>query len=168
MRVTRAAMVVIVLAATPLSQETGAANAQAVPRPTLIRRPAESTDRVSTLNWTPGASTVSSRPVSDSDKESGTAHRIPLLAGVLGILPGLGHVYAGEPRRGLIVAGVWLGSGMVAFSSANKVVTGTAGVVLIGASVYGIADAALAAERFNRRHARTATKAAFVPTTREQ
>jgi hypothetical protein len=161
-------MVVIVLATTPLFQETGAAYAQAVPRPTLIRGPAVPTDRVSIWDCARSASLVSSRSVSDSEEESGTAHRIPLLAGVLGILPGLGHVYAGEPGRGLIVAGVWLGSGMVAFSSANKVVTGAGGVVLIGASVYGIADAALAAERFNRRHARPATKATFVPTSREQ
>ena len=31
----------------------------------------------------------------------GTTHRDPLLAGLLGLVPGAGHVYAGRPLRGL-------------------------------------------------------------------
>jgi hypothetical protein len=78
--------------------------------------------------------------------------RSPLVAGFLGVLPGLGHAYAGEGRRGLAVAAVWLGSGMVMFSSAHKAVTGAGAVVNIASYVFSIADAALAAERFNARH----------------
>ncbi len=78
--------------------------------------------------------------------------RSPILAGFLGILPGLGHAYAGEPKRALLVAGVWLGSGLVMFGSSEKVVTGVAAGVNIGSYVFSIADAALAAQRFNRRH----------------
>lgn len=83
---------------------------------------------------------------------SAPERRSPLVAGFLGVLPGLGHAYAGEGRRGLAVAAVWLGSGMVMFSSANKAVTGAGAVVNIASYVFSIADAALAAERFNARH----------------
>lgn len=81
-----------------------------------------------------------------------SAHRVPLVAGFLGVIPGLGHVYADEPLRGLAVAGVWFGSGMVMFGSRNTNVAGTFAVINIGTYVFSIADAALAAERFNTRH----------------
>lgn len=68
------------------------------------------------------------------------------------MLPGVGHVHAGETGRGLAVAGVWLGSGMIMFSGADRVVTSVAAVVNIATYVFSIADAALAAERFNARH----------------
>ena len=91
-------------------------------------------------------------PVADS---AGTPHREPIVAGFLGVVPGLGHAYAGEPKRGLVVAAVWFGAGLMAFNSSNKVVTGTGGVLLLGSQVFSVADAALAAERFNKRHERS-------------
>ena len=85
--------------------------------------------------------------------------RDPLIAGFLGVLPGVGHVYAGETGRGLAVAGVWLGSGLVMFGGADRAVTSVAAVVNIATYVFSIADAALAAERFNARHGGGTTRA---------
>jgi hypothetical protein len=68
-------------------------------------------------------------------------------------LPGVGHLYAGESGRAAAVAGIWLGSGMVMFSGADRGVRSVAAVVNLGTYVFGIADAALAAVRFNERHA---------------
>ena len=85
--------------------------------------------------------------------------RSPLVAGFLGVLPGVGHMYAGETGRGLAVGGVWLGSGLVMFGGADRAVTSVAAVVNIATYVFSIADAALAAERFNARHGRGTTHA---------
>lgn len=82
--------------------------------------------------------------------------RSPIVAGVLGVLPGLGHIYAGEPGRGLAVGGIWLGTGLVMFGGGDRTVRGVAAVVNLATYVFGIADAALAAQRFNARQARTA------------
>lgn len=79
-------------------------------------------------------------------------HRSPLAAGLLGIIPGVGHAYAGEGRRGLVVASVWLGSGMLMFSDADKSIVVVATVVNVGTYLFSITDAALAADRFNARH----------------
>jgi hypothetical protein len=84
-----------------------------------------------------------------------TPRRVPIVAGFLGALPGLGHAYAGEPRRGLAVAGVWLAGGFMALNSSQQVVANVGGLLILGSHVFSIADAALAAERFNRRHALT-------------
>ena len=96
--------------------------------------------------------------VFDRDARSAVAeHRSPLLAGALGVLPGAGHLYAGEGRRGLAVAGVWLASGLVMFSHAHGSVVGMATAVNVGTYVFSIADAALAAQRFNARHKSSAS-----------
>ena len=101
----------------------------------------------------PRAAAQRPEPVAVRAADSAAAkHRSPLIAGFLGVLPGVGHVYAGETGRGLTVAGVWFGSGMVMFSGADRVVTSVAAVVNIATYVFSIADAALAAERFNARH----------------
>jgi hypothetical protein len=88
---------------------------------------------------------------------SSPPRRSPIVAGFLGVLPGLGHVYAGETGRGLAVFGVWFASGLVMFSGADRAVTGVGAVVNLGTYVFSIADAALAAERFNARRARGVT-----------
>lgn len=110
-----------------------------------------------------GADTLSQVAVAaHPELRSGVAaasHRSPLLAGFLGVIPGLGHAYAGEPRRGLAVAGVWFASGLVMFSSSENVLTGTAAGVNIASYVFSIADAVLAAQRYNRRHSASTTAA---------
>ena len=105
------------------------------------------------LRGPPGASGRLSPRIGLGEDASKGARREPIIAGFLGTLPGLGHVYAGEPKRGLVVAGAWFAGGLVAFSSADKAVTSAGAIVLLGSQVFSIADAALAAQRFNKRHA---------------
>jgi hypothetical protein len=103
-----------------------------------------------------GSALVVSSVAADS---TAAKRRSPLVAGFLGVLPGVGHMYAGETRRGLAVGGIWLGSGLVMFGGADRAVTSVAAVVNIATYVFSIADAALAAERFNARHAPGTTHA---------
>ncbi|HEU4996137.1 MAG TPA: hypothetical protein VFT29_15075 [Gemmatimonadaceae bacterium] len=114
-----------------------AAGAQPVPRDPIALRPAASLHVSDIFRW-------------DS---TATPRREPIVAALLGVLPGLGHAYAGEPKRGLAVAGVWLAGSVAAFGSSNTLVSGTGGVLLLGSQIFSIADAALAVGRFNKRHA---------------
>ncbi len=64
-------------------------------------------------------------------------HREPVVAALLGLVPGAGHLYAGEPLRGL----TWLAGTVV-----GLFLFVVPGVVIWGAS---IADASLCARRGN-------------------
>lgn len=105
-----------------------------------------------------------------------TIHRkSPALAVALGIVPGAGHLYAGEARRGLTVVGaiaaVALTSAFIAVgdcdgdvstssseeSCENDNVLAAGGLVILGIWGWSIVDAGLAANRTNRRRARAAT-----------
>ncbi len=97
--------------------------------------------------------------------------KYPALAATLGILPGAGHVYAGEYRRGLAVmggiAGVALTTAFLAVgdcdgedasnSSAescdNDNVLAAGGLLMLGIWGWSIVDAGMAANRTNRRAA---------------
>ncbi len=88
-----------------------------------------------------------------------------MLAGLLGLYaPGLGHLYAGEPETGLLIAGTAMVSiGVLARYGFDPCHSGFGclpnriGVITLitglGALIYGVADAPSAAVRFNRRHA---------------
>lgn len=89
--------------------------------------------------------------VSSAQAPVRSQHRELVVAGVLGIFPGLGHVYAAEPVRGLAVFGVWFVGGFAALNSSNKAVSNVGGVLLLGSSAFSIIDAVHAAQRFNRR-----------------
>lgn len=90
----------------------------------------------------------------------------PTTARVLGIVPGLGHLYAGEPGRGALVAGTFVG--LVVIGTAAVVGDCTAAwtepdcgssvvadvlvpVALIGTIGYSVWDAGRAAHRTNSR-----------------
>lgn len=101
-----------------------------------------------------------------------TAHRkYPALAVALGIVPGAGHLYAGDVRRGLTVVGA---IAVVAMSSAfiaagdcgandstnasaesceNDNVLAAGGLLILGIWGWSIIDAGMAATRTNRRMA---------------
>lgn len=102
-----------------------------------------------------------------------TVHKkYPALAATLAIIPGAGHAYAGEGRRGLKVlgglAGVSLTLGFLAVADCVADITGDAStgevcessavenvgsLVLLGMWGWSIVDAGMAANRTNRRHA---------------
>jgi hypothetical protein len=156
MRSTIVAIAVCVLAASPGLDGEARVGAQTNPRSVLALGEAGITTSLATRHPSSFGTLLGVRLNAAIDNDRNGAHRIPLIAGVLGIVPGLGHLYAGEPVRALLVSGVWFGSGLVAFSSSNTTVTGLGGVVLIGTSVFSVVDAVRAADRFNRRHARLA------------
>jgi hypothetical protein len=88
-----------------------------------------------------------------------TRRRDGFVAGALGALvPGLGHVYAGEPWRGLAVFAVTEGGLVTALKSDDRYVRATAGSLGFGAYLYGIMDAPAAADRYNRRHTERAVQ----------
>lgn len=82
-------------------------------------------------------------------------HRDPFVAGVLGaLLPGLGHMYAGELWRGATVFLVAEGGMITALKAENGTAGGVAGTVGFGAYLFSILDAPGAASRYNERHDR--------------
>lgn len=109
----------------------------------------------------PQASTITAVP----------SRKSPWVAGMLGVVPGAGHFYAGENRRGaaamtVFAAGVALGTYDQDFyevcedwlnchseSNAADERRMKVGMVLMGASwLYSVIDAPLAARRTNRRN----------------
>ena len=93
----------------------------------------------------------SNRP---ADPARAGSHRDPVLAGALGFLvPGAGHFYAGESRRGWTVLGVTMTGAFFALSDGAPRAASSAGaVVMIGGVAFSIVDGSLAAVRYNRRH----------------
>lgn len=104
------------------------------------------------------SATVSSAALSSADRpadpERTGSHRNPILAGTLGFMvPGVGHFYAGEPRRGWTVLGVTMTAALFALSDgAPRTASTAAAVVMLGGWAFGIVDGSLAAVRYNRRH----------------
>ena len=80
--------------------------------------------------------------------------RSPLVAGALGfIVPGSGHFYAGEARRGWAVLGITMVGAFFARSDGTPRAVATAGSVLfVGGWTFSVVDGSLAASRYNRRH----------------
>ena len=84
---------------------------------------------------------------------SAASRRSPVIAGTLGFLvPGGGHLYAGEPRRGLLVLGLTTVGAFFALTDGTPHTASTIGSVLfVGGWSFSIIDGALAAGRHNRR-----------------
>lgn len=93
-----------------------------------------------------------------SAEGGGVAHRSPVIAGALGFLiPGVGHVYAGETRRELIVFGATIVGAYFALTDGMPTSASVPGsVVYVGGWVFSVADGVLAANRFNGSHQETA------------
>lgn len=106
------------------------------------------------------------RPFPPQPAVAADGPKSPTTARVLGIVPGLGHLYAGEPGRGALVAGAFVG--LVVIGSAavlgdcmaewsepecgSSVVSDViVPVALIGTIGYSIWDAGRAAHRTNAR-----------------
>ena len=84
---------------------------------------------------------------------SADSRRSPVIAGTLGFLvPGGGHVYAGEPRRGLLVLGLTTVGAFFALTDGMPHTASTIGSLLfVGGWSFSIIDGVLAAGRHNRR-----------------
>ena len=68
------------------------------------------------------------------------------------VLAGSGHVYAGEPTRGLATALVyWTGVIVTRFGRRTDDVAKAGGVAALGALAYSVVDAPLAVRRRNAR-----------------
>lgn len=89
-----------------------------------------------------------------STEGGGAAHRSPVIAGALGFLiPGAGHVYAGETRRGWTVFGATMLGAYFALTDGMPTSASVPGsVVFVGGWAFSVADGVLAANRFNRSH----------------
>lgn len=110
---------------------------------------------VSRLATRAGDGAVSLAPVTNnallSASGGGASHRSLVVAGALGFLiPGAGHVYAGETRRGLIVFGATMLGAYFALTDGMPTSASVPGsVVYVGGWVFSVADGVLAANRFN-------------------
>ena len=67
------------------------------------------------------------------------------------VLPGAGHVYARDTRRGLLLGGLWVTSGALAFNGTNVDAERIAAVACIGTWIYAVADARPALRRAKAR-----------------
>jgi hypothetical protein len=135
---------------------TGTASGQRLPAPVGAVVPgADSARGIDAAAWR--APQLAIRPAT-APATPPTAARAPrrrdrFVAGALStFIPGLGHVYAGEPWRGLAVFALAEGGLVTALKSDDRVVRLTAGGVGFGTYLYGIMDATAAADRYNRRH----------------
>jgi hypothetical protein len=82
-----------------------------------------------------------------------TWHRSPLAAALMSAaVPGLGHAYAGEPGRGVLLCAIWGGSLAYAFGHDTQL-GGLSAVVALGTVVYAVIDAPAAVHRGEHRHA---------------
>lgn len=81
------------------------------------------------------------------------AYRSPLLAGTLGfVIPGGGHVYAGESGRGWLVLGVTFVGAYFALTDGTPRAAATVGsAAFVGGWIFSVVDGTLAAGRHNRR-----------------
>jgi hypothetical protein len=84
---------------------------------------------------------------------SAASRRSPVIAGTLGFLvPGGGHLYAGEPRRGLLVLGLTTVGAFFALTDGTPHTASTIGSVLfVGGWSFSVIDGVLAAGRHNGR-----------------
>lgn len=82
------------------------------------------------------------------------SHRYAVVGGVLGFaLPGLGHVYSSEWRRGGVVFLVTMTGAFFALSDPSPQAAAAVGSVFyVGGWLFSVVDGAFAAGRYNRRH----------------
>lgn len=125
---------------------------------------------VASALWVPTIGVAQKSPDSLQVSPAAAAHRkYPALAVTLAIVPGAGHVYAGDVRRGLTVVGaiavVAMSSAFIAVgdcvgndstnssaeSCENDNVLAAGGLVILGIWGWSIIDAGIAATRTNRR-----------------
>lgn len=79
------------------------------------------------------------------------ALKSPQAAAALGMMPGVGHLYAGEVNRGwLLMAAYWTGYFMMR-GGRTDTVGKVGGVVVVGGWLFGVVDGANAARRTNAR-----------------
>jgi hypothetical protein len=102
----------------------------------------------------PSRGVTATWPTSNGESVRLGSRRSPVVAGALGfVVPGAGHFYAGEPRRGWTVLGVTMVGAFFALSDGMPRAASTAGsVAFVGGWGFSIVDGALAAGRWNRRH----------------
>jgi len=75
----------------------------------------------------------------------------PQAAAALGMMPGVGHLYAGEVNRGwLLMAAYWTGYFMVR-GGRTDTVGKLGGAMVVGGWLFGVVDGANAARRTNAR-----------------
>lgn len=75
----------------------------------------------------------------------------PQAAAALGMMPGVGHIYAGEINRGwLLLAAYWTGYLMIR-GGRTDTVGKVGGVMVVGGWLFGVVDGANAARRTNVR-----------------
>jgi hypothetical protein len=99
------------------------------------------------------ADTVEGTPAERTPRRDARAaprgRKSPVGAGLLGlVVPGAGHVYAGEPIRGGVTLATYVGAAAV-ISDGPDALWRAGGVVLLGAWVFGVVDGAQAARRHN-------------------
>lgn len=102
--------------------------------------------------WTDSASFTA------SVRAPGASHRYPAVGSALGfVLPGLGHVYSTEYRRGSLVFAVTMTGAFFALSDGSPQAAAAAGSVFyVGGWLFSIVDGAFAADRYNRRRSTNA------------
>ena len=119
------------------------------------------------LSVSPLAAQGGKAPVSVTNQSSGSA-KSPMAARVIGIIPGAGHMYAGETRRGFAYLGGIIGLGLVGglalaadcigdYGASSETCSSKTGENLLTAAILGvwgwsIYDAGRAAERTNASH----------------
>jgi hypothetical protein len=98
-------------------------------------------------------------PPSDAVAGNATSGaRSPVLAGLLGfVVPGAGHVYAGEPARGLLTLATYVGT-MALLTELPSRHKAPAAVAFVGVWGFGVVDGALAAQRHNARRERASRR----------
>ncbi|MFN8668692.1 MAG: hypothetical protein U0164_16045 [Gemmatimonadaceae bacterium] len=75
----------------------------------------------------------------------------PQAAAALGMMPGVGHIYAGEINRGwLLMAAYWTGYFIIR-GGRTDTVGKVGGVMVVGGWLFGVVDGANAARRTNAR-----------------
>lgn len=88
----------------------------------------------------------SARLAADSLRE-----RSPTVAGLLGLLPGVGHLYAGETTRGWLLMAVYTTGYAVVHGGRTDRVGKVGGVLAVGAFLTSLIDAPRAARARNGR-----------------
>lgn len=82
-------------------------------------------------------------------------HKSPQVAALLGFVPGVGHLYAGEINRGWLIGAIyWTGVAMGGTGRRTDGVGKAGGVLLVGGLIAGVVDGAYAARRYNARMAK--------------
>ncbi|MCC6928721.1 MAG: hypothetical protein IT359_07000 [Gemmatimonadaceae bacterium] len=90
-------------------------------------------------------------PAPGAPPDAAPQRKSPGVAAALGMVPGVGHLYAGEVNRGwLLMAAYWTGYLMVR-GGRTDTVGKVGGVVVVGGWLFSVVDGANAARRYNAR-----------------